>query len=103
MWWKYISRWNSRKYGKFRYITWKSLYKTQKIKIQKTNYTKDKFTKDKIGKKVITEEEEQIKNLDINFYKLGFVSKNGFKNDFDKEKYNLFTLKDFYKDWSLKN
>ena len=57
-----------------------------------------KFTKDKIGKKVITEEEEQIKNLDINFYKLGFVSKNGFKNDFDKEKYNLFTLKDFYKD-----
>lgn len=56
-----------------------------------------KYTDDKISKKVINEEENQTKNLDINFYKLGFICKSGFTNDIDKNKYNLFTLKDFYK------
>ncbi len=49
-----------------------------------------------ISNKVIQEEEEQVQNLDIKFYKLGFISKNGFSSDVDKQKYNCFTLDDFY-------
>ena len=40
---------------------------------------------------------EQTKNLNISFYKLGFISKSGFSLDIDKEKYNCFSLSDFYK------
>ena len=49
-----------------------------------------------VSNKIILEEENQIKNLDINFYKLGFISKSGFKNDVDKSKYLCFCLDDFY-------
>ncbi len=55
-----------------------------------------KYTNELISNKIIKEEEMQIKSLDINFYKLGFISKNGFKSDVDKSKYNCFTLDDFY-------
>lgn len=56
-----------------------------------------KYTNTLINNKVINEEEEQVKNLDINFYKLGFISKEGFEKNVDKEKYNCFELDDFYK------
>ena len=55
-----------------------------------------KYISSLIDNKVIKEKENQVKNLDIKFYKLGFISKNGFSNDIDKTKYNLFTLDDFY-------
>ncbi len=55
-----------------------------------------KYTNEMISKKVIQEEEEQVQNLDIKFYKLGFISKSGFSSDVDKQKYNCFTLDDFY-------
>ena len=55
-----------------------------------------KYSDRKIDKSIIKEEEEQTKNLDIDFYKLGFISKVGFENDIDKSKYNCFSLSDFY-------
>ncbi len=55
-----------------------------------------KYTNEMITNKVIQEEEEQVQNLDIKFYKLGFISKSGFSSDVDKQKYNCFTLDDFY-------
>ncbi len=57
-----------------------------------------KFTSEKVNKKVIEEELSQSKSLEIPFYRLGFISKNGFSNDFDKKDFNLFELKDFYKE-----
>lgn len=56
-----------------------------------------KYTNSLLDKRVVDEEEKQIKELDIKFYKLGFISKNGFSDDVDKEKYNCFTLDDFYR------
>lgn len=56
-----------------------------------------KYTNSKISLKVIEEEENQVKNLDIEFYKLGFISKSGFEDNIDKSKYNCYTLSDFYK------
>lgn len=56
-----------------------------------------KYTNSPVTLEIIEEEIEQTKNLDINFYKLGFISKSGFSNDVDKEKYNCFSLSDFYK------
>ena len=55
-----------------------------------------KYTNEVVTKKVIQEEEEQAKELDITFYKLGFISKSGFSSQIDKTKYNCFTLDDFY-------
>ena len=57
-----------------------------------------KFTSEKVNKKVIEEELSQTKSLEIPFYRLGFISKNGFSNDFDKKDFTLFELKDFYKE-----
>ena len=56
-----------------------------------------KYTNSKVDLKVINEEEKQVKDLNIKFYKLGFISKNGFTKNIDKNKYNLYELKDFYK------
>lgn len=57
-----------------------------------------KYTEELINASVIKEEECQTKNLpDISFYKLGFISKNGFDKDINCDKYNLFSLSDFYK------
>ena len=60
-----------------------------------------KFKDRPINKSIITEEEYQIISSGIDVYKLGFISKNGFEDNIDKEKYNLFSLKDFYDfdDW----
>ncbi len=55
-----------------------------------------KYTNEPISGKVVNEEEGQVKNLDIDFYKLGFISKRGFSKDVDKTKYNCFSLDDFY-------
>ena len=56
-----------------------------------------KYTNSKIDNRIIVEEENQTKNLSINFYKLGFISKSGFSDDIDMKKYNCICLKDFYK------
>ena len=56
-----------------------------------------KYSDRPIDLKVIKEEEEQVKNLNIDFYKLGFISKAGFDEEVDKSKYNCFSLSDFYK------
>lgn len=55
-----------------------------------------KYTNSKINLNVIKEEEKQIKDLEISFYKLGFISKNGFESNIDKEKYKLITLDEIY-------
>ncbi len=56
-----------------------------------------KYTSAPLGRKEIEEEIEQSSNLDIGFYKLGFISKSGFKKDVDKNKYVCISLRDFYK------
>ncbi len=55
-----------------------------------------KYKNEEIGMDVINEEINQVKDLDIEFYKLGFISKNGFKEEVDKSKYNCFSLDKFY-------
>lgn len=55
-----------------------------------------KFTNSKIGLDVVNEEIYQTKNLEIGFYKLGFISKNGFESDVDRAKFSCFSLDDFY-------
>ena len=55
-----------------------------------------KYTDKLIGNAVIAEEEYQIISSGLNVYKLGFISKNGFADGMDRDKYNLFCLKDFY-------
>ena len=49
-----------------------------------------------VGKAVINEEEYQCSSSNLDFYKLRFISKNGFTDEVDRSKYNLFTLHDFY-------
>ena len=57
-----------------------------------------KYINDQIDESVIREEEYQTSDLpDIKFYKLGFISKNGFSKTIDRNKYNLFELKEFFK------
>lgn len=60
-------------------------------------FRKINFTKNNLRKKIIAEEENQTKNLNMVFYKLGFISKSGFVDEIDKDKYNCITLEDFYK------
>ncbi len=55
-----------------------------------------KYKNEEIGMDVINEEVNQVQNLDIEFYKLGFISKNGFKEEVDKTKYICFSLDEFY-------
>ena len=55
-----------------------------------------KYTNASVGIKEIREEETQVQQLNIKFYKLGFISKNGFDSNLDLSKYNCFVLKDFY-------
>lgn len=75
MWWKYLCRWNCRKYDNVRYITCKSLYKDtkdkstkeitqkKKIKIQKTKIAKDKFQE---TKEVLKNAAGEISNFGCN-------------------------------------
>lgn len=53
-----------------------------------------KFTKALIGESVLNEELRQLKDLNINYYKLGFISKNG--SILDKDKYILYDINDLY-------
>lgn len=56
-----------------------------------------KYSDSKIGASVIKEEEGQTTDLNIEFYKLGFISKRGFTSDVDRTKYCCNALSDFYK------
>ena len=84
------------------------LYDDSKLKINREFdvVTKDKlgyisyeckYTNKPISMKIIEEEIKQTQDLNIKFYKLGFISKTGFINDVDKDKYVCFELNDFYK------
>ena len=53
-----------------------------------------KFTNELIGNSVLNEEIEQLRNLGINYYKLGFISKNG--STLDDKQYILYDLNDLY-------
>lgn len=55
-----------------------------------------KFTDELINKDVVLEEEKQIAEAGIPFYKLGFVSKSGFPKELEKKGLILYSLKDFY-------
>ncbi len=55
-----------------------------------------KYTNSKIDDKIIKEEEKQTKEINIDFYKLGFISKNGFESNVDTQNYNCISLSDFY-------
>ena len=57
-----------------------------------------KYRGEQVGMKVVHEEEWQIKELGLNFYKLGFFSKHGFKEDINKEKYTLISLQEMYQE-----
>ena len=76
-----------------------------KIKRQFDVVTKDsngyisyecKFTKAPIDLTVIHEEEYQIKNCGIDFYKLGFISRTGFSEEVSRTEYNCIELSEFY-------
>lgn len=55
-----------------------------------------KYTDAPLRKAVVEEEEAQTRGLDIDFYRLGFVSRSGFSKDVDSNKYVLITLDDLY-------
>ena len=55
-----------------------------------------KYTNAPIDASVIAEEERQVRGLDIEFYRLGFISKTGFANDVDRHRYVLLSLDDLY-------
>ena len=55
-----------------------------------------KYSNSPITNAIIEEELKQTQSLDIHFYKLGFISKSGYDLDVDKEKYNCFSLSEFY-------
>jgi len=55
-----------------------------------------KFTNTPIGRHVVEEEERQVHDLDVEFYRLGFVSKSGFCDDIDRQRYTLLTLEELY-------
>lgn len=56
-----------------------------------------KFKDKPLSKKTINEVEYQIISSGLNVYKLGFISKSGFDENIDQDRYNLFSLDDFYK------
>ena len=56
-----------------------------------------KFKDKPLSNKTINEEEYQIISSGLNVYKLGFISKSGFEKNIDQDRYNLFSLDDFYK------
>ena len=56
-----------------------------------------KYSKNKLTEAVINEEINQTKNLEINFYKLGFISKEGFSDKILNDKIITYSLGEFYK------
>ena len=55
-----------------------------------------KYTDSPVGRQVVEEEERQVKDLDIEFYRLGFVAKSGFEDEVDRGRYVLISLDDLY-------
>ena len=55
-----------------------------------------KYTDSPVGRQVVEEEERQVKDLDIEFYRLGFVAKSGFEDEIDRGRYVLISLDDLY-------
>lgn len=55
-----------------------------------------KYTQSPISKFVINEEEYQTKLANLGIYKLRFISKAGFDNNIDINKYNCFDSKNIY-------
>ena len=55
-----------------------------------------KYTNEPVDMRVIGEEESQTKGLDIDFYRLGFISKSGFSDNVDPNRFVLLTLDDLY-------
>ena len=56
-----------------------------------------KYVNKPINRSDINEEIYQTSNLpNIKFYKLGFISKNGFDKEVISDEYNMFSLNDFY-------
>ena len=53
-----------------------------------------KYTKIKVDENVIDDEIRQLSQINLNYYNLGFISKNGF--DVEKNRYIFITLKDIY-------
>lgn len=53
-----------------------------------------KYTNSLINEHIVNEEIRQFKNVNLNYYNLGFVSKTGFNNV--SSKYHLITLDDMY-------
>lgn len=56
-----------------------------------------KFTNAAVGSTVIEEEIAQAQGLDLDFYRLGFISKSGFADGVDGRRHVLLTLDDLYK------
>lgn len=78
--------------------------------ISKTNRQFDVVTKDKYGfvsyeckftsslkEKDIKEEIDQVKNLNIDFYNLGFISKEKYQPTKEYQNYTFLSIEDFYK------
>ena len=55
-----------------------------------------KYASKPIGRSVLDEEETQIKELSLKPYRLGFITKSGFTDDFPKDETTRYTLQDFY-------
>lgn len=55
-----------------------------------------KYTNKPITLKIIQQEIQQIQDLHLNFYQLGFISKSGFEDDIPNE-YTCITLNDMYR------
>lgn len=55
-----------------------------------------KYMKHPISMSTIREEETQTKKSNLLFYRLGFISKSGFDIEINRDKYNLYSLDDFY-------
>ncbi|MBQ9000618.1 MAG: ATP-binding protein [Eggerthellaceae bacterium] len=56
-----------------------------------------KFTNAPVGRAVVKEEEEQVRGLDIGFYRLGFIAKSGFADNIEAGEHVLLTLGDLYR------
>ncbi len=55
-----------------------------------------KYRQEPVSMATVRREEWQARELGLNFYRYGFVSRSGFTDDVDPEKYILLTLADLY-------
>lgn len=56
-----------------------------------------KYTNDKIGNQVIRSEVYEAQQLGLDFYRFGFVSRNGFTEDIERKNHIFITLQDMYR------